>query len=186
MQIHHGVAELYDAVLARVDEAAGVLIFDVSGTSHCLISTTSCSWEVGTIGRLRLPSDRSPFGFYEYPDQRLRRVPAHDDLRRGLWGWRVAERHFVAKAGIVPGKFGIVVPENTQTLVLEIPREFIHQCQKYDLTPPTVLRGFIADLCALMSWSACPREDGYSSNGSDERRLAQEYFRHAYSWLRET
>jgi hypothetical protein len=45
-----------------------------------------------------------------------------------------------------------------------------------------VLRGFVADLCDLQNPVARPREDGYSSNGSDERLLAQAYFERAYKW----
>jgi hypothetical protein len=44
------------------------------------------------------------------------------------------------------------------------------------VTPEIVLRGFIADLCGIINWHASPREDGYSSNGSDERRMAQDYY----------
>jgi hypothetical protein len=47
-----------------------------------------------------------------------------------------------------------------------------------------VLRGFIADLCELTSWVNNPRADGYSNNGSDERRYAMEYYeRVGYPWL---
>lgn len=45
-------------------------------------------------------------------------------------------------------------------------------------------RGFIADLCELTSWVNDPRADGYSNNGSDERRYAMEYYeRVGYPWL---
>ena len=40
------------------------------------------------------------------------------------------------------------------------------------VTPEQVLRGFIADLAEIVNWAADPRTDGYSSNGSDERRMA--------------
>ena len=46
-----------------------------------------------------------------------------------------------------------------------------------------VLRGFIADLSEIMDWASDPRTDGYSSNGSDERRMAMEYYRRVgYPW----
>ena len=38
-----------------------------------------------------------------------------------------------------------------------------------------VLEGFIADLAGIMNYADDLREDGYSSNGSDECRLAMEY-----------
>lgn len=61
-------------------------------------------------------------------------------------------------------------------LIIELPEEFIHRCQDDGVTPETVLRGFIADLCSIINWHASPREDGYTSNGSDERVMAQEYY----------
>jgi hypothetical protein len=61
-------------------------------------------------------------------------------------------------------------------LTLELPEEFIDQCQRDGATPEQVLRGFIADLCYLNHSETDPREDGYSSNGGDERRLAWEYY----------
>ena len=49
--------------------------------------------------------------------------------------------------------------------------------------PLRVLRGFIADLSEIMDWASDPRTDGYSSNGSDERRMAMEYYRRVgYPW----
>jgi hypothetical protein len=51
--------------------------------------------------------------------------------------------------------------------------------------PEVVLRGFIADLAGIVSWQANPRAGGYSSNGSDERRYAMEYYeRVGYPWWR--
>jgi hypothetical protein len=55
------------------------------------------------------------------------------------------------------------------------------------VAPEGVLRGFIADLCELVSWAEAPRTDGYASNGSDERRYAMEYYeRVGYPWLFKT
>ena len=53
---------------------------------------------------------------------------------------------------------------------------FVALCRRDKVAPKTVLRGFIADLCGIVSYVANPRADGYSNNGSDERRLAQEYY----------
>jgi hypothetical protein len=50
----------------------------------------------------------------------------------------------------------------------------------YRQQPTAVLRAFIADVCALQNFVKCPREDGYCSLGSDERRHAQHYFDRAY------
>jgi hypothetical protein len=64
----------------------------------------------------------------------------------------------------------------TNKLTLQLPPEFIELCGRDGVTPETVLRGFIGDLCEIINWQASPREDGYNSNGSDERRMANEYY----------
>ena len=69
-------------------------------------------------------------------------------------------------------------------LTIELPPEFIALCSQDNVPPEVVLRGFIADLCELTSWVNNPRADGYSNNGSDERRYAMEYYeRVGYPWL---
>jgi hypothetical protein len=68
-------------------------------------------------------------------------------------------------------------------ITLDLPPEFIAVCQADGVDPKDVLRGFIADLGEIMNWQSAPREDGYSSNGSDERRMAREYYeRVGYPW----
>ena len=69
-------------------------------------------------------------------------------------------------------------------ITLELPPEFIELCEADGIAPEVVLRGFIADLAEIMNWLDNPRADGYSSNGSDERRMAREYYeRVGYPWL---
>jgi len=63
-----------------------------------------------------------------------------------------------------------------QQITIELPEEFIDLCEQDGIEPETVLRGFIADLAEIMNWANDPREDGYSSNGSDERMKAREYY----------
>jgi hypothetical protein len=71
-----------------------------------------------------------------------------------------------------------------RVIALALPPEFIRLCESDGVKPEIVLRGFIADLCGIMNWSNHPRVDGYSSNGSDERRLAEEYYeRVGYPWM---
>jgi hypothetical protein len=182
-EIRRVAIEFYDAVLVEIDEEAGVLIFNAGGARHRIRFSGNVWWSTGAVGHLRLSDESVPFLFHPYPDQRLRRFPIEDDPGLNLWGWRIDDRHFAAKAGIVPGRDGLVVAQDTETLVIDIPREFIDLCEKFRLHPKTVVRGFIADLCELMNWAYCPREDDYSSNGSDERRMAQLYFERAYGWL---
>ena len=64
------------------------------------------------------------------------------------------------------------------TVTLELPEEFLLLCAEDKVSPETVLRGFIADLCEIRNYGSEPRQDGYQSNGSDERRLAREYYDH--------
>ncbi|MBL8438425.1 MAG: hypothetical protein JNM61_09520 [Zoogloeaceae bacterium] len=74
--------------------------------------------------------------------------------------------------------------DRKQRLTLELPPEFIAVCAVDGVTPELVLRGFIADLAGIMNWANAPRADGYGSNGSDERRMAREYYeRVGYPYL---
>lgn len=69
-------------------------------------------------------------------------------------------------------------------LTLTLPEEFVILCANHHTTPEIVLRGFIADVAGIINWAAKPREDGYSSNGSDEREMAFAYFdRCGYGYL---
>lgn len=62
-------------------------------------------------------------------------------------------------------------------ITLQLPPEFVALCASHGVAPDLVLRGFIADLCEL-------RTGEYLTNGSDERRLAGEYYeRVGYPWL---
>ena len=71
----------------------------------------------------------------------------------------------------------------SKPITLALPDEFIALCASDGVAPELVLRGFIADLCEIMSWAADPRTDGYCSNGGDERRMAMEYYRRVgYPW----
>lgn len=68
-------------------------------------------------------------------------------------------------------------------VTLLLPDEFVALCRNDGIDPDLVLRGFIADLCGLISWQSDPRTDGYNSNGSDEREYAAEYYRRVgYPW----
>ena len=75
------------------------------------------------------------------------------------------------------------MPRKQNRITLELPPEFIALCKGDNVPPEVVLRGFIADLAEIMNWASAPRADGYSSNGSDERRMAREYYeRVGYPW----
>ena len=68
------------------------------------------------------------------------------------------------------------MPRARRIIKLRLPDEFIALCRRDGVAPETVLRGFIADLCGIVNWTSAPREDGYGSNGSDERDKAQTYY----------
>ncbi|MDP3008207.1 MAG: hypothetical protein Q8N30_03950 [Methylococcales bacterium] len=59
---------------------------------------------------------------------------------------------------------------------LGLPEEFTDLCFDNKVSPETVLHGFIADLCEIHNTIDNPRADKLSSNGSDERMLANQYF----------
>lgn len=72
----------------------------------------------------------------------------------------------------------------TRKALIRLPAEFVELCREDGTHPDTVLRGFIADLCGIRNWVSEPRDDGYSSNGSDERDMAWAYYeRVGYPWL---
>lgn len=73
--------------------------------------------------------------------------------------------------------------EKRVRVTIELPAEFVELCKHDKVKPETVLCGFIADLCAIVSWAHAPREDRYCSNGSDERDMARAYYdRVGYPW----
>ena len=75
------------------------------------------------------------------------------------------------------------MPRKTNRVTIDLPPEFVVLCKADGIEPIVVLRGFIADLAEIMNWADAPRADGYSSNGSDERRMAREYYeRVGYPW----
>ena len=73
---------------------------------------------------------------------------------------------------------------STHSVTIELPLEFVVLCRQDGIQPEDVLRGFIADLCRIINHAHAPRADGYCSNGSDERRMAREYYeRVGYPWF---
>jgi hypothetical protein len=180
---HDDEQYLYDAVLTRVNAAAGVLTFNVDDANHRVSYPQVTTWAIGTVGRLRPSTDPRGFAFHSYVDQRLRRAPELDDPSQQHWGWRIGERRFFVRSGLLPGQNGEVVRRDTEQLVLDLPREYLNYCGDRGLTPAAVLRAFIADLCELFNWKASPREDGYSTNGSEERLFAEAYFQSCFGWM---
>lgn len=76
-------------------------------------------------------------------------------------------------------------------LTLKLPQEFLDFCKRDEVSPEEVIKNFIADLASIQNWAFPNAEegrparpnDGYQSNGSDERRMAYEYYeRVGYPW----
>jgi len=165
---------LYDATLIQVDSLRGGLVFKVEDTIHRITYPHVSSFSVGAVGRLRLPGPDCEFSFNTYPDQRLRRAPALDQLLERRWGWCIGERQFTVEVGVIPGRAGKVIRRDTTPLALDLPREFVSFCAARGIRPERVLSTFVADLCNLTNFYGCPREDGYTSGGGTEQAL--DYF----------
>lgn len=146
-------------------------------------------------------TEHSPefYRFEPYGDQTMRRAYELDVFARpdqpGIGfdgyngeaiGWRneAQPEGFLAPRGIVPGANGFIADE-TANITIGIPPEFCDLCVQVKRSPEDVLRGFIADAAGLNSYLNCPRADGYSSNGSDERMMARDYFERAHGMWRD-
>jgi hypothetical protein len=166
---------LYDATLIQLDTLRGALVFKVGDATHRVTYPHVSSFNVGAIGRLRLPASGREFSFNTYPDQRLRRAVALDQPVTRRWGWSIGERQFTVEAGVVPGRAGKVIQRDTQPLRLEIPSEFERLCNSRGVAPDRMLSTFIADVCELTNFYGCPREDGYCTSGEESHQLALDY-----------
>ncbi len=130
--------------------------------------------------------------FRAYLDPSLRRVPqldvvesrsAEDDRGAEVrCGWRcdAKPRGFLAPAGIIPGERGEFVPDNTIAVTVRVPPEYVREAERVQLTPKALLKSFIGDLAGIQNFIACPRADGYGSNGSDERNYAEAWLERAH------
>ncbi|AXE37163.1 hypothetical protein [Chromobacterium phragmitis] len=129
--------------------------------------------------------------FHQYQDQTLRRVPEMDlpiDSRGpdgrlvDIVGWACAARPegFHAPVGLIPGMDGQFERDQTVEVSVRAPQEFLQECKRYQLTPEAMLRSFIGDVTGIMNWGRSPRADGYSSNGSDERNMAEAWLERAH------
>ena len=173
---------LYDVELVRADAIKHTLTFR-HGTCALVLCTRNVTiWPLGSIGRLTLhPSGE--VGYWVYADPRLRRAAELDQPDAQLWGWRLGEYHFCVQSGVIPGANGAVVSRDVEPLAFSVPREFIELCARFAVTPEAALRAFIADVCGLQNFLMQPREDGYSSLGSDERLYAKAYWLRAHAGI---
>lgn len=192
-----GEGAVHNAILVRASTAPGINAeFEVDGTRLVAPSHPDLGGDVGKIGYFRIIDPRDltrpvTAAFRPYADQSLRRRPEYDGSEYsrnppGYLGWSCnAKGMFHAPAGIIPGETGSYVPDRTTPLTIEIPPEFEDVCRSVRCTPKQVLRGFIADAAGILNFFANPRVDRYSSNGSDERLMAEEYIDRAWGHNRE-
>lgn len=134
--------------------------------------------------------------FRSYMDQSLRRVPELDLADKWAlsgqratactvgWVCEARPQGFLAPAGLVPGERGQFVPDETVEVTFRVPPEFVRECHRVQMSPEEVLRSFAGDLAGIHNLVACPRADGYGSNGSDERDKAEEWLDRAHGMKR--
>lgn len=134
--------------------------------------------------------------FRSYMDQSLRRVPELDMADKwalsGMsatactvgWVCEARPQGFLAPAGLIPGERGQFILDETVQVTLRVPPEFVRECHRVQMSPEEVLRSFAGDLAGIHNLVACPRADGYGSNGSDERDKAEEWLDRAHGMNR--
>lgn len=120
--------------------------------------------------------------FRAYAEQSLRRVPELDDGKGNIgWTWRLSpKRGFLTPGHIVPGKDCKWVPDETVPVTVRVPPEFLRECRRVQLSAVELLEGFIGDAAGIQNYADCPRADGFGSNGSDERDMAEAWIQRAY------
>lgn len=170
-----------------------VLEVEHEGRIHELQSASSWTEEwhaelIGKVGYVQRPGTRSlkhgGLAFHPYVDQTLRRCPHFD--RDGRFGWTCDRwAHIEAAPHVIPGEDGAVVRDETVPVTIPVPPEFIQLCRQYGLSAEQLLRAFIADAAEIRNFVTAPREDRYSSNGSDERSMAVDYVERAFGHMRE-
>ena len=197
---------VHNVRLIDVQQAEGgheLLTIEHAGTTHELIGGGPWSQEHShrNVGKFGYIVPAQPFGrelpagacyFRDYIDQSLRRVPELDSSDRAtsddgraleVVGWRCDARPhgFRAPVGIIPGEAGRFVPDETVAVTLRVPPEFVRECRRVQMTPQELLRSFAGDLAGIQNFVACPRADGYGSNGSDEREYADAWLHRAHA-----
>lgn len=169
---------IFDLELIEIVDGTGIFLDAVeSRTLELPLAGGGCRGYIGQRG-VAMPGET--WRFHPYPAQSLERVPELD--QPGRLGWKCCARPegFTCPAWIVPGEDGAFVEDETETFQIRVPPEFMELCDRYGMDVEDVLHGFVADAAGLMNWVRCPRADELSSNGSDERMLAQEYLERAW------
>lgn len=198
---------LHNVLLVNVrpgDDGAEVLTIEHQGTTRDLPGggrwSDFSARDVGRYGHLvpmAMPHFADPQGlgaalevrgcyFRAYPDPSLRRVVELDRVDgdgNALIGWVCDSKPsgFTAPPQLIPGEGGAFVPDQTVQVTLRVPPEFVRVCRRVQRSPEELLRGFVGDAAGIQNYVNCPRADGFGSNGSDERDMAEAYIDRAYS-----
>ena len=175
---------IFDLILVEIYDERWILAGEGGERIELPAPPLPNEWANNLVGR-RGYAERSEQGwwrFMDYRDQSLSRMPQLDGERGLELGWKCEARPegFRAPFHIVPGECGGFVADETQSVTIQVPPEFHELCERFGVDVERVLQGFVADAAGLMNWVACPRADGLSSNGSDERMMAQDYIERAY------
>lgn len=178
---------IYDAQVVTLDQETQQATFMTASGSQTFKLATEF-YQEGQYGVLTLTQGGGFLSFRAYVEQRLRRYPEGDfqgDEERGIkpfWSWRLegSDDCINCQPHFVPGHGGKFIKDATTPVEIALPPEFMRICESIGLPPEQVLQGFVADLCGLMNYLSRPREDGLSSNGSDERMYARQWFDRAY------
>lgn len=152
--------------------------------------------KVGMVRRAQLPAGvpTRACQFYPYTDQSLRRAPELDcdagyaeGRNPNVIGWRcdTQPKGFLAPLGLTPGEGGGFVSDHSESVTLRVPHEFVRECERYGMSPAEMLRAFACDAAGIINLVRCPRADGFASNGSDERDLADAWMERAFAGKRE-
>lgn len=188
---------LFDVTLVGIREVASgkIQVVECAGeTAEVPCHPGTSSELIGRRGYLTPhwePIDMPASAFTAYMDQTLRRAVEldapdphafRDGRRPDVVGWRcdAEPEGFRAPAGLVPGRDGAFVSDDTVAVVLRVPRELRVLAKDHRVDVDQVLRAFMADVCGIRNTYANPRADGLSSNGSDERDLAEQWFERAF------
>lgn len=129
--------------------------------------------------------------FRDYIDQSLRRVYELDRLDNAIsndghnpvaigWCCDGFPNGFRAPLGVIPGEAGRFKPDESVSVTLRVPLEFVRECLRVQMTPEKLLRSFVGDLAGIQNYASCPRADRYCSNGSDERMYAASWLERAH------
>lgn len=181
------------------DDGFTRLVVEHSGVTRELVSADRWNEnfsrrDIGRFGylmasRVLREAPRGGCCFYAYMDPTLRRVPELDSVGhsedangRAAIGWCCDSKPggFWAPVGLIPGEGGRFVPDDTIEVSVRVPPEFVRECRRVQMGPEDVLRSFVADLAGVQNFIACPRADGLSSNGSDERDYAEAWLERAH------